>query len=73
MREAVHSCERILSDMGIIEVGTVIKLNDGTTAVVVEITDAELLGTFYTVMVSGGLREISESQIARIISRGTED
>ena len=59
--------------MGIIEVGTVIKLNDGTTAVVVEITDAELLGTFYTVMVSGGLREISESQIARIITRGTED
>ena len=50
--------------MGIIEVGTVLKLNDDTTAVVVQITDADLLGIFYTVMVA---------QIARIVTRDAGD
>jgi len=59
--------------MGIIEVGTVLKLNDDTTAVVVQITDADLLGIFYTVMVAGEVREINKSQIARIVTRDAGD
>ena len=59
--------------MGIIEVGTVLRLNDGTTAVVVRVTDASVLGVFYTVMVAGEVREINESQIARIVTRDCGD
>ena len=59
--------------MDIIEVGTVLKLNDGTTAVVVQITDADILGVFYTVMVEGEVREINKSQITRIVTKDVED
>jgi hypothetical protein len=54
--------------MGIIEVGTVLRLNDGTTAVVIQITVAPPLGVFYSVMVADEVREISKSQIAQIVN-----
>ncbi len=54
--------------MGIIEVGTVLRLNDGTTAIVVHITSAAALGIFYTVMIAGEVREINKSQIAQIMT-----
>ena len=59
--------------MGIIEVGTVLRLNDDSTAVVIRITDAAPLGIFYTVMVTGEVREINESQIAQIITNDQGD
>jgi hypothetical protein len=54
--------------MDTIEVGTVLRLNDGTTAVVVQITIAPPLGIFYSVMVADEVREISKSQIAQIVN-----
>ena len=55
--------------MGIIDVGTILRLNDGTTAVVTRITDGAILGIFYTVMSNGVIKEISESQVAEVIEK----
>ena len=54
--------------MGIIDVGTVLRLNNGATAIVVQITDASALGIFYTVIVDGEIKEINESQVAQVIA-----
>lgn len=55
--------------MGTIDVGTILRLDDGTIAVVTRITNGALLGMFYTVISNGAIKEINESQIIRVIEK----
>ena len=54
--------------MGIIDVGSVLRLADGSIAVVTKITNAgSLLGLFYSVIVDGETREIFDMEIVEVI------
>ena len=55
--------------MGIIDVGTILRLDDGTIAVVTRVTNGAPLGTFYTVISNGAIKEINESQIIKVIEK----
>jgi hypothetical protein len=53
--------------MDMIDIGSVLKLQDGSIAVVFGIIDGEALGVFYSVIVDGFTKEIDQSQIVKVI------
>ena len=53
--------------MGIVDLGSILKLHDGSTVVVVGIITGGTLGTFYTVITGEIVKEINESEIKEII------
>ncbi len=59
--------------MGIIDIGTIIKLGDGRTAVVIGLVHGGALGMFYTVLAGDEVREIDDSQIVAVVPFGDEE
>ncbi len=59
--------------MGIIDIGTIIKLGDGCMAVVIGLVHGGPLGMFYTVLVGDEVREIDDSQIVAVAPFGDEE
>jgi len=53
--------------MDIIDIGSVLELQDGSIAVVFGIIDGAHLGVFYSVIVDGSTKEIDRSQIVKVI------
>ena len=52
--------------MGIIDLGTIVKLGGGDIAVVIGLLHGGPLGTFYTILVGDEVREIDDSQIIAV-------
>jgi len=50
-----------------IDIGSVLKLQDGSIAVVFGVIDGAPLGIFYSVIVNGSTKEIDDSQIVEVI------
>lgn len=50
-----------------IDIGSVLKLQDGSIAVVFGVIDGSPLGIFYSVIVNGLTKEIDHSQIVEVI------
>ena len=50
-----------------IDIGSVLKLQDGSIAVVFGIINGAPLGVFYSVIVDGFTKEIDQSQIVKVI------
>ena len=50
-----------------IDIGSVLKLQDGSIAVVFGIINSAPLGVFYSVIVGGSTKEIDRSQIVKVI------
>ena len=54
--------------MGIVDLGSVLKLHNGNVVVVVGIVTGGLLGTYYTVIEGDSVREINEEEIKEIMN-----
>lgn len=54
--------------MGVVDLGSVLKLRNGNVVVVVGIVTGGLLGTYYTVIEGDSVREINEEEIEEIIN-----
>tara|TARA_Y100000817_G_C16735776_1_gene490081 strand:+ start:125 stop:301 length:177 start_codon:yes stop_codon:yes gene_type:complete len=54
--------------MGIVDLGSVVRLSTGDVGVVIGIIHGAPLGMFYTVLVGDVVKEISESEIVKIVN-----
>ncbi len=51
-----------------VDLGSVLRLNNGNVVVVIGIIDGGFVGTFYTVIEDDVVREINKSEIKEVIS-----
>ena len=54
--------------MGIVDLGSVLKLHNGEIVVVVGIVTGGLMGTFYTVIAGDTVKEINDAEIKEVIN-----
>ena len=54
--------------MGIVDLGSVVELSTGDLGVIIGIIHGAPLGVFYTVLVGDIVKEISESDITKIVN-----
>ena len=54
--------------MGIVDLGSVLRLHNGDVVVVVGIVTGGLMGTFYTVIDGDKVKEISDDEIKEVIN-----
>lgn len=64
----VHGSKPILIRMGIIDLGTVLRLQNDSVAVVIGIITGGMYGTYYTVIEGSVVREINENEIKEVVN-----
>jgi len=58
--------------MGIVDLGVVVELGTGEVGVIIGIIHGAPLGMFYTVLVGDTVREISETEITKVVNTASE-
>ena len=55
--------------MGVVDLGKVVKLSTGDVGVVIGIIHGAPLGMFYTILVRDIVKEVSESEIEKVVDQ----